>query len=217
MTIATRVQIQSDLLAVMLSKIYKITASVPIPPSIPPENVVQALHQPENLLDLGSLIHTYKKIPTESLPEKIYNDTAYFSEFDDATPAVAYEVTDNIPMIPGAGSWATKHIRFFARFQNTYDGIRGYVNASAGVTVKSVYRVEFRERRATNTDNGEQQEVSKETGWRLVEISSVECFALMMPFVSWNLEASHKDMLHQLLAKIEAEQHQSNGSGDTPP
>lgn len=200
----------------MFNKVYKLTASVPIPHSIPPENVVQALQQPENLLDLGSLLHTYKKIPTDSLPEKIYNDTEYFSTFDTETPIVAYEVTDIIPMLPGAGSWATKDIKFFARFQNTPDGTRAYVNASAGVTVKSWYRVEFREPRAAQTDNGEQQEPVK-SGWRLVEISFVECFALMMPFVAWNLDVSHKDMLQQLLDKIETEQGQSNGTGDTPP
>src|SRR5579871_5280978 len=129
----------------MFSKVYKLTASVPIPPSIPPEIVVQALQKPENLLNLGSLLHTYKKIPTNCLPEKIYNDMEYFDTFDTTTPITAYEVTDMIPMIPGAGSWATKDIKFFARFQNTPDGIRAYVNASAGVTVKSWYRVEFRE------------------------------------------------------------------------
>ena len=201
----------------MFSKVYKITASVPIPISIPPENVVHALQQPENLLDLGSLLHTYKKIPTDSLPEKIHNDSAYFSALDNPSPIVAYEVTDIIPIIPGAGSWGTKYIKFFARFQNTNDGVRAYVNASAGVTVKSMYGVVFKERRAEHADNGEQEEESTESGWRLVEISSVECFALMMPFVAWNLDVSHKDMLHQLLAKIEAEQGQSNGSGDAPP
>jgi hypothetical protein len=201
----------------MFSKVYKLTTSVPIPTSIPPENVVQALQKPENLLDLGSLLNSYKKIPTDSLPEKIYNDTEYFSTFDTTTPITAYEVSELIPMLPGAGSWATKNIKFFARFQHTPDGIRAYVNASAGVTVKSWYRVEFRELRAAHTDNGTQQEETRETGWRLAEVSFVECFALMMPFVARNLEISHKDMLNQLLGKIETQQIQSNGSGDTPP
>ncbi len=199
----------------MFSKVYRITASVRIPSSIPPESVVQALQQPENLLDLGSLLHTYKQIPTDSLPEKIHNDSAFFSALDNPAPIVAYEITDMIPIIPGAGSWGTKHIKFFARFQNTHDGVRGYVNASAGVTVKSVYGVVFKERRAEHTDNGEQQESIGE--WRLVEISSVECFALMMPFVASNLDVSHKELLQKLLVKIAAEQGRSNGSGDVSP
>jgi len=199
----------------MFSKVYKLRTSVPIPLSIPPETVVQALQQPENLLDLGSLLHTYKQIPTDLLPEKIHNDSTYFSTFDIETPITAYEVTDTIPLLPGAGSWAAKHIKFFVRFQNLPDGVRAYVNASAGVTVKSVYRVIFNESTATvNVDNGSDEEQSIENGWRLVEFSSVECFALMMPFVSSNLDISHKDMLQQLLTKIEAAQGQPNDSGD---
>jgi len=201
----------------MFSKVYKLTTSVPIPISIPPENVVQALQQPENLIELGSLLHTYKQIPTESLPEKVHNDTEYFYAFDSSTPITAYEITELIPIIPGAGSWATKYIKFFARFQNLPDGVKAYVNASAGVTVKSVYRVIFKERSAANADNGNDEEQSIQNGWRLVEISSVECFALMMPFVASNLDVSHKDMLQQLLTKIESAQGQPNGSGDTPP
>jgi hypothetical protein len=201
----------------MFSKVYKLRASVPIPISIPPETVVQALQKPENLLDLGSLLHTYEQIPTDWLPERIHNDNTYFSAFDDGPPITAYEVTDIIPIIPGAGSWATKHIKFFARFQNLPDGVRSYVNASAGVTVKSEYRVIFKERRATaNADNDNGEEESIENGWRLVEFSSVECFALMMPFVASNLDVSHKDMLQQLLTKIEAAQGQPNGSGGMP-
>jgi len=200
----------------MFNKVYSFRASVPIPNSIPPDIVVRALQKPENLLDLGSLLYTYNQIPTESLPEKVRNDTAHFSRFASTSPVIAYEVTDTIQMIPGAGPWATKFIKFFARFQNMPNGIRAYVNASAGVNVRSEYRVDFKEGSVAKANNG-QQEQPIESGWYLVEKSAVECFALMMPLVAWNLEASHKGLLEELLAKVEEEQGQSKGSGDTPP
>jgi hypothetical protein len=195
----------------MFTKTHRLLVGVPIPPSLPPDAVVQALHQPKNLLELQPMMDSYNPIPTESLPEKIRNDTDHFAQHLSRSPITAFDIAEKIQMIPGVNSaWAIKIVRFPGRFQNLPNGVRVSASAPAGVTTRGEYRVEFRD--GSEVQHGDKE---AESGWWLVEETSVECSAFLMPLVGWNLDTSHKGMLEQLLDKIQREQ--GGGNWDKPP
>jgi len=198
---------------VMFNKVHRFTVVVPIPNSIPPDAVVKTLHAHSPLLAIQPLMHSWYQIPYDTLPEKVRDDSEHFATRIRNADVVAYEIVETIALIPGVGSWATKDIKFPGRFQNLPNGVKTSANAPGGVVVKGQYRVEFR-------DGSEDDDIpyeSGESGWYLVEDTSVECSALMMPLVAWNLDSSHKGMLEKLLESIHEKQGTLPNRPPTPP
>lgn len=156
-------------------------------------------------------MYDYGQVPHESLPEKVKNDIEHFSTHLSRSEIIAYDVVEKIHLIPGLGQWASKDVRFHVRFQNLPNGVKACASAPAGVTVYGEYRVEFR-------DVSEVQDTDRpaESGWWLVEDTTVECLALMMPLVAWNLDSAHRGMLEQLLGHLQKEQGPGSWE-DRPP
>jgi len=156
-------------------------------------------------------MHSWYQIPYDSLPEKVREDSEHFATRLSNANVVAYEIVETIALIPGVGSWATMDIKFPGRFQNLPNGVKTSANAPGGVVVKGQYKVEFR-------DGLEVDEITQTaSGWYLVEDTTVECWALMMPLVAWNLDSSHRGMLEKLLEQMQEQQGSLPNRPPTPP
>lgn len=199
----------------MFNKTHRCTVAVHIPNSIPPDAVVQALHKHTPLLDLLPIVDSYTEIPIASLPERVQNDVEHFAQHLSRSEIVAYDIIDKIHLVPGVTStWATKVVRYSGRFQDLPNGVKTTANAPAGVVTRGEYRVEFRD---SLDQSGEgEHDRRNESGWWLVEETSVECSALMMPLVAWNLDSSHREMLERLLEHLQKEHGDGNWE-DKPP
>jgi hypothetical protein len=168
--------------------IKKLTVKAPIPEHIDPASVIEALHNPENLLVTQPLMQSWEKV--EDAKE---NTDVWFSRrhsADTTVGPVTYMVAERIPLTPLSKTWFTKTITFPALLQDLPDGARTKGVAPGGVTVWSEWRVH-------------QKFGIKE--WELVETTRVECSSALMGFVCKSLAGAHVVVVKGVLKKAGAE------------
>ncbi|KAJ3035194.1 hypothetical protein HDV00_004263 [Rhizophlyctis rosea] len=203
----------------MNKTIYEVTITEHLPPTVNPEAALRLLHDHHRLCGLQPLVtnvqfvHTiqpHDATPATSSPSNpsirnapqplpdpptLRSFSTTFSTIDPNTspntnPVRLYDVHERITLIPCLGNWASINIRFPVYYQNTENGVRAMASAAAGTTVLCVYTVH----------PGEDGQ-----GTSLVEIASVECPALLMPFVKGSMEKAHREMMRNIVRALEAE------------
>ena len=172
---------------------FIIITRVPIPASLPPATVLASLQTYEALITPNPYLDRYERRPVEA------EDAAdpFFAE--DGQNLQAFIVYDRVPIIPGVGSWATKEVAIPCVFQTTQHGVRCCAHAQGGVTVRSRYEV----RRRGEVKEGPELEVKSGDGdYELVDISNIECSALVKPFVKMRFSTAHQALLEQVVDKL---------------
>lgn len=172
---------------------FIIITRVPIPASLPPATVLASLQTYEALITPNPYLDHYERRPVE--PEDA-NDP-FFRE--DGRDLQAFIVYDRVPIIPGVGSWATKEVAIPCVFQSSDYGVRCCAHAQGGVTVRSRYEV----RRRGEVKEGPELEVKPGDGdYELVDISNIECSALVKPFVKMRFSSAHQALLEQVVDNL---------------
>ncbi len=169
---------------------FIVITRLPIPASLDPGIVIAALQTYEALITPNPYLDRYERRPVEL--DEVTNDPFLRDGGRNAQSFVVYE---RVPIIPGVGSWATKEVAIPCVFQTIQYGVRCCAHAQAGVTVRSSYEV----RRRGEVKEGPELVAGPEDGdYELVDISNVECGALVKPFVRSRLSSGH----HALLQKV---------------
>lgn len=167
---------------------------MPIPASLAPDIVVAALQTYEALITPNPYLDRYERRPVEV--EEVVNDPFFRA---DGQKLQAFIVYDCVPIIPGLGSWASKEVAIPCVFQSVEHGVRCCAHAQAGVTVRSSYEV----RRRGEVEDGPELVAGPGDGdYELVDISNVECSALVRPFVRTRLSAGHQALLQQVINNL---------------
>ncbi|KAK3292073.1 uncharacterized protein B0H64DRAFT_419447 [Chaetomium fimeti] len=170
---------------------FTIITRVPIPASLPPAAVLTALQTYEALIKPNPYLDRYDRRAVE--PEEVVNDP-FFRK--DGQELQAFVVYDRVPIIPGVGSWATKEVAIPCVFQSFEHGVRCCAHAQGGVTVRSSYEV----RRRGEVTEGPELVVGPGDGdYELVDISNIECGALVKPFVKMRFSSAHQELLEQVV------------------
>jgi hypothetical protein len=180
---------------------FTIITRVPIPASLPPATVLAALQTYEALITPNPYLDRYERRPVEL--EEVKNDPFFR---DDGQNLQAFIVYDRVPIIPGVGSWATKEVAIPCVFQSFHHGVRCCARAQGGVTVRSSYEV----RRRGEVTEGPELAVGPGDGdYELVDISNIECGALVKPFVKMRFSSAHlallQDVVNNLMPSNEGE------------
>jgi hypothetical protein len=151
-----------------------LTITVPIPSNIDHEAVIQALHNPNNLLNTHPLIQKWEK--TENQEE--INDLFFSARnpTDKVVPPIRYTIVERIAFVPFLGPKFGKTVAFPVVLQDTDEGSRSKAEAPGGVVVWSDWKV---------------QKKTEETGWELVDHAKLECSTALMSFVKRSMCASH--------------------------
>ena len=182
-----------------------IITRVPIPPDLDPEPVLQALHTFEPLITANPFLARYERRP---VPLEDLVDDPFFRV--DGQKLQAFIVHDRVPIIPGAGSWASKDVSIPCVFQSFERGVRCRAEAQAGVTVRSSYEVrrrgEVQAGGATTTGSPPRDETpdhyGETPGFELVEIARVECGTLVRAFVRRSFASAHQEILQRVVDSI---------------
>lgn len=210
-----------DALSTMPAKL-SFTLSHPLPPGLPPDRVVQALHRYETLITPNPYLVSFRRRPVD-LREIV--DDAFFRE--DGNALAAFEIVDRIVLVPGL---ATKKVVIPCVMQRFEGGMRCRSLAAGGVRVWCTWRVRPRGgggRRATNAsrqsscvsdddDNGSRLSLSTAAttppatppsahapdGYELVEESQVECSSFVKPFVGRSFQSAHLTILRTVVLDI---------------
>jgi hypothetical protein len=167
--------------------IKKLSISVPIR-GVNPEAVIQALHNPENLLVTQPLMQSWEKVKDAK-----DNGDVWFSKrssTDEVVPPVQFLISEKIPLTPLSKTWLTKTIQFPAYLQELPDGTRSKAEATGGVTVWSEWKVH--QKFGMNE-------------WELVETTRVECNSALMGFVTRSLAGAHVFVCKGVLKKAGAD------------
>lgn len=173
---------------------FMIITRVPIPASLPPTAVIASLQTYDALITPNPYLDRYERRPVDV--EEVAND-AFFRE--DGQNLQAYVVYDRVPIIPGVGSWATKEVAIPCMFQSFKHGVRCCAHAQGGVTVRSSYEV----RRRGEVSQGPELAVGPGDGdYELVDISNIECGALVKPFVKMRFSSAHQALLQQVIDNL---------------
>jgi len=174
---------------------FIVITRVPIPASLPPDAVIAALKSYEPLIKPNPYVDRYDRRTVE--PGEVENDPFFRA---DGQNVQAFVVYDRVPIIPGVGSWATKEVAIPCIFQSFDHGVRCCAHAQGGVTVRSRYEVR---RRGEITDGPELAVGPGDDGeYELVDISSIECGALVKPFVKMRLSSAHQALLEQVIKNL---------------
>lgn len=173
---------------------FTVITRVPIPASLPPVAVLMALQTYEALIKPNPYLDRYERRPVD--PEEVANDP-FFPK--DGQELQAFVVYDRVPIIPGVGSWATKEVAIPCVFQRFEHGVRCCAHAQGGVTVRSSYEV----RRRGEVTEGPELVVGPDSGdYELVDISNIECGALVKPFVKMRFSSAHQELLEQVVENL---------------
>lgn len=173
---------------------FIVITRVPIPASLPPATVIAALQTYEALIAPNPYLDRYERRPVEL--NEVVKDP-FFRE--DGHKLQAFVVYDRVPIIPGLGSWAMKQVAIPCIFQSIEHGVRCCAHAQGGVTVRSRYEVR---RRGEITDGPELQVGPEDGEYELVDISNIECSALVKPFVRTRLSSAHQALLEQVIRAL---------------
>jgi hypothetical protein len=173
---------------------FTVITRVPIPASLAPAKVIAALQTYEALITPNPYLERFERRPVQV--EEVANDPFFLS---DGKNLQAFVVYDRVPIIPGVGSWATKEVAVPCIFQSVEHGVRCCAHAQGGVTVRSSYEV----RRRGEVKDWPELEVGPGDGdYELIDISNVECGALVRPFVKTRLASGHLVLLKQVIADL---------------
>ncbi|KAH6856973.1 hypothetical protein B0I37DRAFT_87758 [Chaetomium sp. MPI-CAGE-AT-0009] len=173
---------------------FTIITRVPIPASLPPAAVLAALQTYEALIKPNPYLDRYERRPVD--PEEVANDP-FFRK--DGQELQAFVVYDHVPIIPGVGSWATKEVAIPCAFQSFEHGVRCCAHAQGGVTVRSSYEV----RRRGEVTEGTELVAGPDAGdYELVDISNIECSALVKPFVKMRFSSAHRELLESVVNNL---------------
>ncbi|KAK3389493.1 hypothetical protein B0H63DRAFT_99912 [Podospora didyma] len=167
---------------------------VPLPAYLAPEAVLGALHAHEPLIGANpySTRHERRPIPAAEVGEDPHFDRA-------GDQLQGYLVYDRVPIIPGAGSWASMLVLIPCIFQNFERGVRCRAEAQGGVTVRSSYEV----RRRGEVEGGTvAPNDSGEGDCELIEIANIECSSLVKPFVRSRFSSAHQEILQRVVDKV---------------
>lgn len=172
-----------------------ITVAAPLPPSVPPQAVIDALHASyEPLIRPHPFLRRFERRRL-SVSEVV--DDPFFEA--DGSKLEAYEVVERVPILPVPGFH--KDIVIPAVFQSFTRGVRCRADTS-GVRIWSVYEVRplsAASGTGAATPTGDDGEAD---AWELLETAKVECNALVKPFVQKNFITAHRDILKGTIAEI---------------
>lgn len=145
---------------------FSLTLHFPLPPSLPPTLVIQALHAYEPLIRPNPYLQNFRRLPVdmdEVVADPFFNSSSSSSsssppspsssssspafppaaansqEHNDDNDIASYEIHDRIPVVGFLGIY--KDTIFPATFQTTPGGVKVKVDAAMGVKVRSVYEV----------------------------------------------------------------------------
>jgi hypothetical protein len=187
---------------------FTVITRVPIPASVNPAAVLAALQTYEALIAPNPYMDRYERRPVDA--EEVANDPLFRN---DGYNLQAFVVYDRVPIIPGVGSWATKEVAIPCVFQSFGHGVRCCARAQGGVTVRSSYEVR---RRGEVTDGPELAAGPDDGDYELLDISSIECSALMKPFVKMRFSSAHLALLQRVIDNLVQPgggNHNSNSAG----
>ncbi|KAL8294934.1 hypothetical protein RB597_008355 [Gaeumannomyces tritici] len=187
-----------------------ITVAAPLPPSVPPQAVIDALHASyEPLIRPHPFLRRFERRRL-SVSEVV--DDPFFEA--DGAKLEAYEVVERVPILPVPGFH--KDIVIPAVFQSFARGVRCRADTS-GVRIWSVYEVRpLSAASGTGVGAGGADGGADGEAWELLETAKVECNALVKPFVQKNFITAHRDILKGTIAEIATMQGLPNGSGSGP-
>lgn len=186
-----------------------VISRVPIPSTLDPSTVIQAMHTFEPLITANPFVvrHERRPVPVEDLV-----DDPFFR--DDGQNLRAFVVHDRVPIIPGV-AWASKHVSVPCVFQSFGYGVRCRADAQAGVTVRSSYEV----RRRGEVEGGPEPGSGGGGGdvvpgeFELVEIAKIECGSLVKSFVKRNFATAHEEILQRFVDELLQAQRGGSGGG----
>ncbi|KAK3361197.1 hypothetical protein B0T24DRAFT_116973 [Lasiosphaeria ovina] len=173
------------------SQPFTVIIRVSLPAWLPPEAVVSALHAHEPLIGANPYTVSYER--RYFRPEEVAGDTLFHR---DGPELSAFVVRDRIPIIPGAGSWASKGIEIPCVFQSFTRGVRCRAD-SQGVRVRSSYEVRLRGEVWGGTLAG-----PGEGNYELVEIANIECGSIIRPFVRRSFSSAHQEILQRVVDEV---------------
>lgn len=176
--------------------------AAPIPPSLSPADVIEALHDHNNALTLQALTSGHTKL--ESIDPEIRKDTFWYPP--DLHPIEGYSVTEVISYMPYF-SWGKYNLTFPSCFQNTPNGLKTRADTS-GVVLRAEFRV-LRGDSADSVVDGEGAGLG-DVEFVLVEDVEVQCSWYMMPFVRGKMEAAHADICRKMVEKVIMEKTMAN-------
>lgn len=168
--------------------------AAPIPPSLSPADVIEALHDHNNALSLQALTTGHTKL--DSIDPQVRKDTFWYPP--DLHPIQGYSVTEVIRYMPYF-SWGKYNLQFPTHFQSTPNGLKTRADAS-GVILRAEYRV-LRGDSAESVVDGEGEGLG-DVEYVLVEDVEVQCSWYMMPFVRSKMEAAHADICRKFIEKV---------------
>jgi hypothetical protein len=205
---------------------FTVITRVPIPARLSPSAVLAALHAYEPLIKANPYLDRYERRHVTA--DDVAGDSLFFSpdhylENDDngghgaANPnhhpedpnLQGFVVYDRVPIIPGLGSWASKEVAVPCIFQRSAHGVRCRADAVGGVTVRSRYEVRRRGEIADADDGGHPVAHDSDGdgdddggAYELVDISSIECGALVRPFVKLRFSSGHQEILRRVVDEV---------------
>ena len=181
----------------MAPQLVRQTTRVPIPPHLPPEAVLAALHAHEPIIIANPYLVRYER---RAVPLADLVDDPFFRA--DGLRLQAFVVHDRVPIIRGV---ASKAVVIPCVFQSFGAGVRCRADAQGGVTVRSSYEV--RRRGEVPLGPGEKGDLDGGGGgheWELVELAVIECGSLVRPFVTHSFASAHREILKRVVDDVVA-------------
>jgi hypothetical protein len=177
--------------------------SVPIPPYVPPSVVVSHIQLISPIIrHLGTLAR-YE--PADARRPDIQNDPFFHQS---GAPVSGFQIYELITLAPGL----TKEVTYPAYFQPSHSGVRCRANGAAGITGWADYTVRPRQEDSTSSspgassaDGGMGSTPSTTASdeyyheYEIHETLLVEANSLLMPFVAWTMEESHRDLCRKVI------------------
>ncbi|KAK4146549.1 uncharacterized protein C8A04DRAFT_25465 [Dichotomopilus funicola] len=188
----------------MAPESFNVITRTPIPASLPPATVLAALHTFEALITPNPYLDHFE--PRVLTSDETAGADPFF--FPRASGLYGYVIYDRVPVIPGLGSWAALKVAVPCVFQRFEHGVRCCAHAQGGVVVRSSYEVRRRgEVTAQGVDawvgEGGSGPAGHDDGqYELVDISNVECGALVKPFVKMRFSSAHQALLEKVIQNL---------------
>lgn len=183
---------------------FTVITRTPIPAALPPGAVLAALHTFEALIKPNPYLDHFEQ--RALTPDEAAGTDPFFPP---AAELYGYVIHDRVPVIPGVGSWATLKVAVPCVFQRFSHGVRCCAHAQGGVVVRSSYEVRRRgEVTAQGVgawvgEGGRGTAGGRDDGeYELVDISNIECGALVKPFVKMRFSSAHQALLEQVIQNL---------------
>ena len=181
-----------------MSSCFSAVTRVRLPAHLSPQAVVAALHEYHALMEASPhhLSHERRAVAIDEIVgDPFFRDNGHRLQ--------AFIVHQRIPIIPGVGSWASKDLVVPCIFQSFEQGARCRAAAQGNVTVRSSYEVRRRAEVPGDGNGGTEVPVGPLDGpYEVAEIATVECPALVKPFVKMTFASSHLEVLQNFVARL---------------